>query len=292
MPFSVLILTHNEASNISPCISSLLHNNPTDLPFDIAVLDSGSTDDTASIAQSLGARIFSRPFDNFANQRNWGVKNIVWKYDWILHLDSDERANVALVKEIVAETHNSCRDAYFIANRLIFMGRWIRRSSQYPRYQARLLHRERAHFVSRGHGQYLPEGHVNHGYLRTPYDHLNFSKGIADWVDKHNRYSSDEAVHSTQKTPSFLKAFKQLITARSPSSHQVALKEIGASLPFRPLARFIYLYFLRLGFMDGRAGLDYCMLTAGYQYLIELKRREARSGGDTQFTDARTLQIY
>lgn len=274
MSFSILILTYNELANIRSCVESLNISVNGGPPLDIAVLDSGSTDGTVEALRELGIRIYHRPFDTFANQRNWGMDAIPWAFDWILHLDADERVDRGLIAEITEETQDSQRDAYLLANRLFFMGRWIRFSSRYPHYQARLLHRHRARFISRGHGQYLAESVRDVGRLHHPYDHHNFSKGISEWVEKHNRYATAEARQMATAPVSIATSFHCLLTSRSRETAQQALKALASALPLRPFARFGYLYVCRWGFLDGRPGFDYCVLMAFYEFLITIKRRE------------------
>lgn len=274
MAFSVLILTYNEIANIRPCLESLLGAVPGGPALDIAVLDSGSTDGTGETVRELGFPVYQRRFDTFADQRNWGADSIPWSFDWILHLDADERVDHDLVTEIRDEIRHSERDAYLLANRLFFMGRWIRYSSRYPHYQARLLHRHRARFISRGHGQYLDDAVRSVGRLRHPYDHYNFSKGVSEWVEKHNRYSTAEARQMAADPVVLKEALGRIYDAHSREASQQAVKALAGCLPLRPVIRFLYLYLLKWGFLDGRPGFDYCVLMAFYEFLIGLKRRE------------------
>lgn len=270
MPYSVLLLTKNESANIDRCLASLIGCD------DVGVIDSFSEDDTPDKARAAGAKVFQREFDSFAAQRNWGVENCGLAHDWVLHLDADECLTPALHAEIEAAVAADTKSAYLIANKLMFMGTWIRHASMYPYYQARLLKRGEAHFTQTGHGQILGRAARGTGTLREPYIHYNFSRGISDWVDRHNRYSSDEAkrlLHSPQQTGSNARSGD-----RSGQSRQQRLKRLADRVPFRPLVRFIYLYVIRAGFLDGRAGFEYCVLMAFYDYLTRLKARELRSG--------------
>ena len=183
--FSVLILTKDEESNIKGCLDSVSWCD------DVVVLDSFSADRTCEVARENGARVFQRAFDDFGAQRNFALEHVEFKNRWVFHLDADERFNPSLRDECEAAIASGSHSAYFVANRLIFMGRWIRHSSQYPYPQVRLVKIGEARFAKSGHGQREASALRGTGYLRTPYDHFNFSKGIADWVDRHNRYSSE-----------------------------------------------------------------------------------------------------
>ena len=126
MSFSVVILTHNEESNIEACLASVAFCD------DVAILDSGSTDRTVELARARGAAIYTRTFDDFGGQRNWALREIPFKYDHVFHLDADERFTPELAREcatcVAADTHSG----YFAAGKLMFMGRWIKHASQHP----------------------------------------------------------------------------------------------------------------------------------------------------------------
>lgn len=266
--FSVLILTKNEETNIGACIDSVSWCD------DVVVLDSHSEDRTREIAALRGAQVFQRAFDDFGAQRNYALEHIEFRHLWVFHLDADERFNEGLRRECEEViTKDEC-SAYFVANRIMFLGRWIKHSSQYPYHQVRLVKRGEARFAKSGHGQKEDGALRCAGYLKTPYDHLNFSKGITDWVDRHNRYSSEEAVEAT-----FLREGPiPLEDIFSPDSlaRKRALKRLHARLPARWLFKFVYLYFGNGGFLDGYPGFVYCMLNGFYDFLITAKISEKR----------------
>lgn len=273
MPFSVLILTHDEAPNIRRCLESLRGCD------DVVVVDSFSTDETVSIAESLGARVLQRAFDTFAGQRNWGVEHGNFRHPWVLHLDADECLTPELHDEIKRSVARDDKSGYLLANKLMFMGRWIRHASMYPHYQARLLKRGEAWFGQVGHGQILAHAERGVGTLREPYVHYNFSRGVSDWVQRHNRYSTDEArrlCNGERAEPTGARP-----AADSVEASQQRRKRLAAKLPFRPLLRFLYLYVWRAGFLDGRPGFDYCVLMSFYDYLTRLKAREMAAASCT-----------
>ncbi len=270
MPFSTLILTKNEAANIRRCLESLASCD------DIIVLDSFSDDRTEALVKGTSARFFQRPFDTFAGQRNWAIDNVVFKYRWVLHLDADECLTPQLHAELSRLAADDGKSAYMLANRVIFMGRWIRRCTMYPYYQARFLRLGESRFKQVGHGQHLDHATRGTGIALEPYTHYNFSKGIADWVARHNRYSDDEARRITRDDRGFLASLPEAIVSRDAGEKQQARKRLADHLPLRPLVRFLFLYVWKWGFLDGRAGFDYCMLMAFYDYLIRLKVIEHR----------------
>jgi hypothetical protein len=146
----------------------------------------------------------------------------------------------------------------------------------YPYYQARFLRLGESRFKQVGHGQHLDHATRGTGIALEPYTHYNFSKGIADWVARHNRYSDDEARRITADDRGFLASLSEALFSRDAGEKQQARKRLADHLPLRPLVRFLYLYVWKWGFLDGRAGFDYCMLMACYDYLIRLKVIEHR----------------
>ena len=159
---------------------------------------------------------------------------------------------------------------YFVPNRIIFLGKWIPRCTQYPYPQVRLIKRGEVRFAKAGHGQKEDAAQRGVGHIDVAYDHYNFSKGIEDWIAKHNRYSSEEAAHAAEieKRP--------LLECLSGDAmrRKRALKSWFVRMPFRPWIKFGYLYFVKLGFLDGYPGLVYCRLQMMYESMIAIKRAE------------------
>ena len=268
MKISILLLTFNEAENLPSCIAAL------DWADDIVLLDSFSHDDTVEIAEKFGARVYQRAFDNFAGQRNFALNNFDFKHEWILHLDADEIVPKKLYVEMLQAVECGAFDAWRIPSKMIFFGHWLRYSGMYPSYQVRLGHRDRLRFKQVGHGQRedLPLDRV--GTLAEPYLHYSFSKGFTEWVEKHNRYSTDEAHAAAASLANGIGIDWTGLVSRDPTRRRRALKVLSWRLPFRPTLRFLYMYLLRRGFLDGHAGFVYCRLLTIYEYLIVLKRKE------------------
>jgi glycosyltransferase involved in cell wall biosynthesis len=267
---SILILTFNEEQNIIPCLQSVAWSD------DVLVLDSFSTDQTVPLAQRAGVRILQNPFENFAQQRNFGLTHGQLKHPWVLHLDADERVTPELQRELLKVTRDGAKDAYRVASRMMFQGKWLRYSGLYPWYQVRVGRRDKLRFIQTGHGQRedLPPDLI--GMLSEDLLHYSFSKGLADWFDKHNRYSSAEARHFVEAHGQHPIDWTGLIFQGS-IERKRTLKRIFAQLPCRPTLRFLYMYFLRRGFLDGRAGLTYCRMLRIYEYMTVLKIKEQES---------------
>ncbi len=265
--FSILILTKDEENNLPECLRSVAWCD------DVVVLDSHSTDATRDIAETQGARVFERAFDDFGAQRNHALDHIAFKHPWVFHLDADERFNDELRTECERVMVRDQHSAYFVPNRIIFLGRWIRHATQYPHPQVRFLKIGELRFAKAGHGQREDQAKRGVGHIHTAYDHFNFSKGIAEWVAKHNRYSDEEARESSALTTGPI-PLRDL--PRGGIARRRAMKRIHARLPGRWIAKFLYLYIAKRGFLDGYPGFAYCMLQAFYDFLITVKIREAR----------------
>lgn len=272
MAVSILILTLNEELNLPACLAAV---NWCD---DIVVLDSFSTDHTAELARGLGARVFQRKFDCFASQRNYALDTIVFKHDWVLHLDADEIVTPALREELLEAVQSNAVDAYRIPSKTIFFGHWLRYAGLYPSYQVRFGRKGSWRFKQVGHGQREDIATKRIGTLKEPYLHYSFSKGLAEWFEKHNRYSTDEAREALRQLSQEDRLDWSVLLSWDTTLRRRAVKQLSIRLPFRPTLRFLYMYVFRLGFLDGAPGLTYCRLLAAYEYMIVLKMRELRTG--------------
>jgi glycosyltransferase involved in cell wall biosynthesis len=267
--FSIYILTYNEELDIAACIESAM------LSDDIILVDSCSSDRTIEIASRYPVRIFSHPFESHGKQRTWMLENIQPKYEWVYILEADERMTPELFAECEQASQNPEYIAYYVAERVIFMERWIRYSTQYPRYQLRLFRHGKVWFTDYGHTEReVCDGPTS--FLKETYPHYTSGKGLNRWIEKHNRYSTDEAKETLSQLSSGKINYKNLFFGKSEVERRRALKDLSLRVPARPLIRFIYMYFLLGGCLDGRAGFTWCTLQAFYEYLILLKVWEMR----------------
>ncbi|MDB5356506.1 MAG: Colanic acid biosynthesis acetyltransferase WcaF [Phycisphaerales bacterium] len=269
-PVSVVILTHNEEANVADCLRSCAWSD------DVHVLDSGSTDRTCEIARECGATVHVNPFVSFGVQRNWAIDNIHHKHDWVFHLDADERFTPALVNEIdrllAGRPHNA---GFYVPQKLIFMGRWLKRSIGYPVYQMRLFHKDRMRFRDYGHGQREnTSGPI--GRLKEPYLHYNFSKGMFAWIERHNRYSTLEAKTIVAGDEGGGAIVRGSLFGGSLQRRRFFKARIYPKMPGKWMWRFLYMYFFMGGFLDGMPGFHYSMLMSSYELFTSLKVRELR----------------
>ncbi|BAZ04372.1 glycosyltransferase family 2 protein [Calothrix sp. NIES-3974] len=267
---SIYILTYNEEIDIAACIESAM------LSDDVIVVDSCSRDRTVEIARSYPVRVVEHAFESHGKQRTWMLENITPKYDWVYILEADERMTPELFAECVEKSQTGEHIGYYVAERVMFMNHWIRHSTQYPRYQLRLFQHGKVWFTDYGHTEReVCDGST--GFLTQTYPHYTSGKGFSRWIDKHNRYSSDEAVETIKQLESGKINWVDLFFGKTEIERRRALKDLSLRIPARPLVRFIYMYFFLGGWLDGRAGFTWCTLQAFYEYLILLKVWEIKN---------------
>jgi glycosyltransferase involved in cell wall biosynthesis len=268
MCVSIFIQTLNEEQNLPSCLNSVGWSD------DIVVLDSISSDRTEEICRQRGVRFFQRAYDGRGPHQNWAMENIRFKHRWVFYLDADEHMTPELHEEIrrIASDADERRVAFFCGRKNMFRGRWLRRSMP-PGYIMRFFRPDKIRFERLVNPTPLIDG--PHGYLKEHFIHYNFSKGISEWLERHNRYSTYEAVEQ-------IKALRErpvdwaALFSKDANTRRLEAKNISFRMPARPFLKFMLLYFLKLGFLDGHAGLTYCVLQTVYEYQIVLKMAEIR----------------
>jgi len=267
MSVSVLILTKNEEQDLPDCLMSVAWSD------DIHVYDSNSTDKTTEIAEAFGAKVTKRPFDNWAAHQNWGLQNIPFRHPWVFYIDADERMTPELAKDVL-NTVNQAGDnvAFRIQRRDFYLDTWLKHVQTSPFYM-RLFKPNKMRYERMVNPISIADGPV--GQLKSYLDHFPFSKGLSHWIERHNSYSSFEAAQiienrKNQAAFSIIKA----ITAKDFHERRFHQKECFYRLPMRPLVKFLILYVIKRGFLDGKAGLSYATLQSIYEYFIVLKTKE------------------
>jgi glycosyltransferase involved in cell wall biosynthesis len=262
MQLSVVIITYNEEANIGRTLESV-QPLVADGKGEIIVVDSGSTDRTLEIAKSFDAKVFVEEWKGYAAQKNSAIDKATGS--WILSLDADEEVGSDLAAEITAtlvdqhrreriqgvpEDASDCLEAilqvqresgipltrftfgYWLSRRNFFLGRWVQHGGFWPDPKMRLFRRGAARFEDRAvHEDARLEGPA--GTLGAALIHHSYPT-LSDYIDHMNRYSSLGA---------------EAIAARG----RVRFSFINVVL--RPFFTFVYNYFFRLGFLDGREGL-------------------------------------
>jgi glycosyltransferase involved in cell wall biosynthesis len=270
MLLSVIILTYNEATNLPTCLESL-----QSLKAEIFIVDSGSSDNTIEIAKQFGCQVFTNPFENQAQQLNWGLENIPISTDWIMRLDADERLTPELAEELRRTLPKTSEKitGYQVKRQVFFMGRWIRHGGYYPTWLLRVWRNGVGTCEQRWMDEHiiLSEGKV----ADLKYDIIDENqKGLTFWTDKHNRYAdrevkdllgvlveeNDDLINSNQSSQAGNRRWvKKNFYARSP-------------LFLRAFLYFLMRYIIGLGFLDGMQGLIFHFLQGfWYRFLVDAK---------------------
>lgn len=264
---SVLILTHNEELDLPGCLDSVAWSD------DVHVFDSLSTDRTAEIAREHGANLVERRFDNYASQRNAALAGLPFRYPWVFMLDADERPTPELVAEMQQAVAQASDDmaAYRMPRHDLWRQKWLKHAPLSP-FNIRLLRPDKVQFVRNINELLEIEGEV--GELSHWFNHYPFSKGMAFWLEKHNRYSTMEAVVVAEGTSKKDASWRKALFGRDFHERRRAQKALFYQMPARPIIKWLYVVLVRRALLDGRAGITYATLQALYEYMIVLKTRE------------------
>jgi glycosyltransferase involved in cell wall biosynthesis len=252
---SVAIVALNEEASLGRVLESVRWAD------EIVLVDSGSTDRTCEIAREYGARAIVEPWRGYAAQKNYALE--LCTKDWVLSLDADEEVSSELAEEIrgvLADPY--ALTGYFMPRRNLFLGRWMRHGGFYPDPKLRLFRLGTAYSTGRDpHDRFEMKNNgmkdsVRVGRLRGALIHHTYPT-LTLYLEHMNRYSS--------------------VWNRVPGA--VPRKFSLNAIVLRPLATFIYNYFIRMGFLDGREGLLLHMYHAGY---VSWKYAKAWEMGRTQ----------
>lgn len=270
-PVSVMIFTLNEQVHLPSCLDALQWCD------DIIVVDSFSSDNTRAICEERGVRFFQNAFTGFGNQRNWALDNTSPRHPWLLILDADERVTPELAVEMseIAGKDPAHIGAYQLRRRFYMWGKWLKYSSLYPSWVVRFIRLDRVRYINRGHAE-TQEVQGEIGNLQHDLIDENL-KGIGDWFDRQNRYASKEAEYELDQEKKGLRPSELFSSA--PLVKRAALKRLAGRMPARGLIYFSYSYFLRFGFMDGKAGFVFCLMKAWYQSQIAIRKYDNRVNG-------------
>lgn len=285
IPVSAVVLTRDEELNLGACLESMRY-----LVDEVYVVDSGSTDRTVEIARSHGATVVDHEFIGHSAQWRWALDSLPLKNDWVIGLDADQRLTPELADELRALFADTARvegyAAYYVTRRNVFRGKWIRWGGYYPKRFVKLFRRSQLvhdeadlldhHFRVTGE-----IGTLDHDIIEE-----NLKEDSIDfWIQKHLRYADllaqEEARRRNGRAPTTVKA----AAFGNPDERAEWQKKTWAILPrfVRAPAYFMWRYFFRLGFLDGKQGFAFHFLHAFWFRLItDLKIDEQRRA------DART----
>jgi len=277
---SAFVLTRNEELNLGACLESL-----DGWCTDIHIVDSFSTDRTLEIAARYGAHAHQHAFEGHTKQRAWALRNLPFAHEWVLALDADHRVTEELREELVAlfAAPPQGMDGYFISRRQIFRGRWIRFGGYYPKYQLKLF-RHKGAFLDDNEFDYRfyvtgPTGKLKHDIVESNQNEW----GISFFIEKHNKFASELATEEMKRIKGGLGYLARTDFFGNPDQRILWLKVKWNTLPLylRPFLLFIYRYFLRLGFLDGKEGFIFHFLQSlWFRLLVDIRREELAAQAD------------
>jgi glycosyltransferase involved in cell wall biosynthesis len=237
MSLSVIIITRNESANIVACLESVAFAD------EVIVLDGQSTDDTVSLAQNGGAKVFIAPsWEGFGPQKNKALGYA--SHDWVLSIDADERVSADLAREIQQVLSQPQHTLYDIPRLTNFCGQWIHHCGWRPDHVARLFQKHTARFSDDVvHEKLVSNDQHAKGKLQHSLLHYSYPSAQSYWrkLQVYSQAWADQKFAQGHTTS----------MSRAVSSGFVA---------------FIKSYIFRLGFLDGSMGLAVCILQAQAAY--------------------------
>ena len=272
---SVIILTLNESLHIRRCIESLLL-----ITNNIFIIDSYSTDSTVDIAKKLGVKVYQNSWPgNHAKQFQWGLDNCPIETEWVMKMDADEFILPELACEINSQLKSVSKDisGIYVKRRVNFMGRWIKHGGYYPTWLLRIWRYKDGVMEQRWMDEHIKLTTGN--TVKFEYDIVDDNKNdLTWWTTKHNHYSTKEAVDILNTIHGF-RNYDEIEPNIFGSQEQRKrqFKHIYARLPLflRPFIYFIWRYFIKFGFLDGKQGLIWHFLQGfWYRFLVDAKISE------------------
>jgi len=294
LDLSVIILTYNEEQHLVRSILSV-----RDIAANIYVIDCFSDDRTQEIAKSFGAQVYENRWINHSNQFNWALDILPISTQWILRLDADEVVSDELKQELKTRLQALSGDVsgIYIKRRMVFMDRWICHGDMYPVFMLRLFRTGLGRCEMRWMDEHIK---ISHGttilFEHDIVDHnLN---NLTWWTAKHNNYATREAVDLLNIRYNFVdydEVTPDIWGSQAQRKRWLKIKYAHLPLFVRPLLYFVYRYFIKLGFMDGKEGLVYHFLQGfWYRFLVDAKMFEIRKkcGGDKDIIAAMLKNEY
>lgn len=271
--FSFIIITYNEAVHLPRLLQSI-----EGLGAPLFVLDSGSTDTTVTIAEAAGAKVMQHPFENHPKQWHQALTIFNINTPWVICLDADQIVTPELkqrLQQFRDEDHQHINGIYF-NRKNFFKGRWIKHGGYYPFYLLKMfrygigysdLNENMDHrFIVPGKTEVWKREHLLEENLKE--------NNISFWITKHNRYSDLVAHEEVERLQQLRTQTIKPSFWGTPDERTAWLKRLWWKMPrySRPIIYFVYRYFFRFGFLDGRTGTIFHFLQAyWFRLIVDIK---------------------
>ena len=271
LPVTAIIMTFNEKLNLEECLSSI-----SGFVEDIIIIDSYSTDNTLEISNKYTNKIYQNKFINQAKQFIWALANTEIKNEWILRLDADERWTEEGLKELKDIIENDKADGVYVKMKIFFMGRWIKHGGFYPNYFLRVYKKSKGKMEDRWMDEHIKvDGRTIISKIDVIESNYDRQKNISLWTDKHNKYSTREAIefliqkHKLKSMDTVAKFWGNKTERKRWLKEKLYFR---IPLFLRPFLYYIHRYIIKLGFLDGKEGFIFHYLHAfWYRFLVDVK---------------------
>ncbi|TFE66589.1 glycosyltransferase family 2 protein [Methylacidiphilum caldifontis] len=270
MKLSAILLTYNSASSLPKTLLSLAQ-----VSDDIHAVDSYSTDDSISILKAHNVHVIQHEFENYSKQRNWAINNIKTKYEWQIHIDSEEWLSDDLIKNInnLSEKMLKGINGIMIQKLVIFLNKKIIHGGMTPIWHVRLFRSGYGRCEEKKYDQhFIVEGKTIkiNGYIMD-----NVCSNLNEFIIRHNRWSDLEAEDFlSDSNQNQNKAQLKGNLFGNDMERKRWFKEKYNVLPLfiRPYLLFFYRYVIKMGFLDGIEGLIFFTLqTFWFRFLVDSK---------------------
>lgn len=269
---TVIILTKNEKENLPKAIDSIKK-----IAKEIIIVDSGSNDGTIELAKKLGCRTYYHEWETYSKQYNWAFDNLKINTSWIMRLDADEEITEELSNEINDKLPKIEKgiNGIILRRRLYFMGKWIKHGGIYPQLILRIFRKGKGKLEDKIMDEHIVLSEGTTTTFKNDFIDYN-NKDLSWWISKHNWYSDREVyellnLEELKKKGDLLnpKLFGNYYSRKRWVKEKIFLK-ISPSV--RSYLYYLYRFYFKLGFLDGREGKIFHFLQAyWYRFLIDAK---------------------
>ena len=271
LPITAIIMTYNETRNLRACLESV-----KDYIDEIIIVDSFSNDNTEEIAREYTDKFYQNKWINYSKQYLWGIANTDIKNEWVIRLDADERWTKEGFEELKTIIEEDKADGIYVKMKIFFMGRFIKHGAFYPNYFLRVYKKSKGAMEDRWMDEHIKvDGVVVHSNIDVIESNYDRQENISLWTNKHNSYSTREAVELLIAKHNLHKIDTVANFWGNKTERKRWLKEnlyFNVPLFLRPFMYFVYRYIFKFGFLDGKEGFIFHTLHAfWYRFLVDTK---------------------